>query len=129
MPYTPPVLQFDAPEHARNKVLRANQFHELVVLQYKNSYEDFWGLHPEGDSRYSVAEMQSILDVLGATAIDMLSDAGAFVQYLATAYPGSIDAKYLDAAFDYSVGQSGITVTALKDVWKKPEEENDDIGN
>lgn len=129
MAYTPPVLSFAALEHARNKVLRANQFQELVVQQYKNTYEDFWGLFPDGDSRYTVDEMQSILDVLGATAIDMLTDAGAFVQYLATAYPGAVDEKYFDAAFDYTVGESGITVTALKDVWKKPEEEENAPGN
>ena len=125
MPYTPPVLSFDAPEHARNKVLRANQFQELVVQQYKGLYEDVWGLNPDGGTRYSVQEMQSILDVLGPVAIDMIQDGGAFAQFITTAYPGVLEEKYLDTAFDYTIGQNGITVTALREVWEKKEETNE----
>ena len=127
MNYPEPTKQFDALDHARNKVIRANQFQELVISQFKSAYEDFWGLSADGDSRYSVAEMQSILDVMPqSTAIDILQDAGAMVQYLSAAYPNAVDAKYMDAAWDYTIGQNGITVTALKDVWKKKEEKTDE---
>lgn len=127
MNYPEPTKQFDALDHARNKVIRANQFQELVVSQFKSAYEDFWGLASDGDSRYSVAEMQLILDTMPqSTAIDILQDAGAMVQYLSAAYPDAVDAKYLDAAFDYTIGPSGIVVTGLKDAWKKKEEKTDE---
>ena len=127
MNYPEPTKQFDALDHARNKVIRANQFQELVVQQYKGLYEDVWGLNSDGGSRYTVEEMQSILDTMPqSTAIDMLTDAAAFVQYIAAAYPGKLDAKYVDAAFDYTIGATGIVVSGLKDVWKKKEEKTDE---
>lgn len=129
MNYPEPTKTFDALDHARNKVIRANQFQELVVQQYRGLYEEVWGLNPEGGTRYSVQEMQSILDVLGPVAIDMIQDGGAFAQFIATAYPGVLEEKYLDTAFDYTIGQSGITVTALREVWQKKEEANEPDAN
>lgn len=123
MGYPTPEQTFDALDHARNKVLRANQFQELVVQQYKGLYEDVWGLNPEGGSRYSVEEMQSVFDVMGATAIDMLQDGGAFAQFIATAYPGVLEEKYLDTAWEYTVGEAGIQIVALREAWMPVEEE------
>lgn len=124
MGYPAPEQTFDALEHARNKVLRANQFQELVVQQYKNSYEDFWGLNPEGGSRYSVQEMQAIVDAMPqATAADILADAYAFVVYVTQAYPGQLEAKYHDTAWSYTVGEAGIQIVALREAWMPVEEE------
>ena len=124
MGYPTPEQTFDALDHARNKVLRANQFQDLVVQQYRNAYEDFWGLNPEGGSRYSVEEMQAILDAMPqATAADMLADAYQFVLYVTQAYPGELDAKYHDTAWDYTVGEAGIQVIALREAWEPVVEE------
>lgn len=119
MPYDLPTSSFDAVEHARNKILRANQFQELVVSQFVATYEDFWGLRPEGGSRYTTQEMQSILDAMPmATAIDILTDAAGFKNYVNTAYPGQLPAKYHESAWDYTVGQTGITLTQLRPEWQ-----------
>lgn len=123
MSYPAPQQQFDSLEHARNKVLRANQFQDLVIQQYRNTYEDFWGLNPEGGSRYSVQEMQAILDAMPqTTAADILADAAAFVTYVTQAYPDKLESKYHDTAWDYTMGQSGIQVTALREAWVPVEE-------
>lgn len=124
MKYPEPNQTFDALDHARNKVLRANQFQELVIQQYKNSFEDFWGLNPEGGTRYSVEEMQAVLDVMPqATAIDVLGDSAGFVAYLMQAYPGLLEEKYQSSAWDYTISEGAITVTGLKPIWEKKEEQ------
>lgn len=124
MSYPEPTQTFDALDHARNKVLRANQFQELVIQQYKNSFEDFWGLSPEGGTKYSVEEMQSVLDAMPqATAIDILQDSAGFVAYVLQAYPGKLEEKYQGSAWDYTIDANGITVTALKPVWEKQEQQ------
>lgn len=124
MSYPEPTQTFDALDHARNKVLRANQFQELVIQQYKNSFEDFWGLSPEGGTKYSVEEMQAVLDAMPqATAIDILQDSAGFVAYVMQAYPDKLEEKYQASAWDYTIDANGITVTALKPVWEKQEQQ------
>lgn len=125
MPYDLPTPQFDAVEHASNRVLQANAFESLIVQQFKSLYHEFWGVSdPPTGSRFTVAEMQSILDAMPqSTAIDMMTDAAAFVIYISSAYPGAMPAKYGTAAFDYTIGQNGITLTSLKSDWETPEEE------
>lgn len=121
MAYEIPVKTFDAVEHAKNKALRANQLQEMILTQFKESYHDFWGVtNPPTGSRYTVSEMQAVLDVMPATVIDILTDAAQFYGYISGAYPDSIDAKYSTAAFDYSVGQNGIQLSSLKNVWETP---------
>lgn len=123
MKYPEPNQAFDALDHARNKVLRANQFQDLVIQQYKNSFEDFWGLSPEGGTKYSVEEMQAVLDAMPqATAIDVLNDSAGFVAYLMQAYPGVLEEKYQSSAWDYTFDANGITVTGLKPIWEKQDE-------
>jgi len=125
MSYPEPVKTFDAVEHARNKVLRANQFQELVIQQFKNAYEDFWGLNPDGGSRYTAEEMQAILDVMPqTTAIDILGDSSRFVDYISAAYPNQLDEKYQEAAWEFTIGTNGIVITELRPEWMpKPQEE------
>jgi hypothetical protein len=124
MPYDLPESQFDAVEHASNRVLQANAFESLIVQQFKSLYHEFWGVtDPPTGSRFSVAEMQSILNAMPqSTAIDMMTDAAAFVVYIAAAYPLAMDAKYGTAAFNYTIDQNGITLTSLKADWETPEE-------
>lgn len=120
MKYPEPNQPFDALDHARNKVLRANQFQELVIQQYKSSFEDFWGLNPEGGTKYSAEEMQAVLDAMPkATAIDILQDSAGFVAYVMQAYPGTLEEKYQGSAWDYTIDANGITVTGLKSIWEK----------
>jgi len=120
MPYDLPELTFDAVEHARNKILRANQFQELVIQQFVAAYEDFWGVNPNGGSRYTTEQMQSILDAMPmATALDILTDASEFKTYLNTAYPGQLAAKYHESAWAYTASQSGITLTELRPAWQE----------
>lgn len=120
MSYPDPGEMFNALDHARNKILRANQFQELVIQQYKNSFEDFWGLSPEGGTKYSVEEMQAVLDAMPqATAIDILQDSAGFVAYVMQAYPGKLDEKYQASAWNYTIDANGITVTGLKPIWEK----------
>ena len=124
MNYPEPVKNFDSIDHARNKVLRANQFQELVIQQYKNAFEDFWGLNPDGGSRYTAQEMQAVLDAMPqSTAIDVLTDAGAFVTYIISAYPDQLPEKYQSAAWEYTVGENGIIVSSLKEAWEKEDKE------
>jgi hypothetical protein len=142
MPFEVPVKTFDAVEHAKNKVLRANQLEETILQQFKSSYEDFWGVSGSekketvdgvetttfvgGGSRYTVEEMQSILNTMGATAIQILTAAAGLTQFIEAAYSGALPDHYKTAAFEYEVGQNGLTLTKLADAWAVPVEENQD---
>ena len=124
MPFEVPTKPFDAIEHAKNKVLRANQLEELILQQFKANYEDFWGVNGSdktetidkeqvttfvgGGSRYSVEEMQS----MGA--------ASGLTQFILAAYPESLPPRYQAAAFDYKVDGGRIVLTQLSDAWSTP---------
>ncbi len=134
MPYETPIEQFNAVEHARNAVVRANQFSELVVQQFIAAYEDFWGLYPEGGSRYTAEQMQAKLDAMPmTTAVDILQDAAAFKTFIAQAYPGALPEKYHESAWGYVLDQQGLHVTSLRPAWEPPapeqEEENVEGGH
>lgn len=136
MPFEVPTSTFNAQEHATNKVLRSNQLEVTILEQFKTAYEDFWGVSGSDDvkgidegqaptfasngSRYSVEEMQSILNVLGATAIQILTAAAGLVEFIDIAYPGVLADRYKGAAFDYTVGPSGLTLTELNAAWAVP---------
>lgn len=128
MPYELPTVPFDAFEHAKNRVLRANQFEVLVLQQFKEMYHDFWGVSdPPAGSRYTVEEMHAVLDAMPmSTAIDMMTDAATFYGFVSQAYPGAMPEQYGTAAFDYTIGQTGITLTGLKPVWETPPEEDEE---
>jgi hypothetical protein len=124
MAYELPVKIFNAGEHAKNRVIRANQFQNDIITQFKESYYDFWGVtSPPTGSRYTVEEMQAILDVAPTTFIDILTDAAQFCSYIAGTYPDSIESKYLTAAFDYNIGETGIILSSLKPEWLAPVKE------
>ena len=124
MTYEIPVKTFDAVEHAKNKALRANQYQEMILTQFKESYHDFWGVSsPPTGSRYTVEEMQAVLDVMPATVINILTDASQFYAYVTGTYPDSIESKYSIAAFDYNIGETGIIISSLKPEWLAPVEE------
>ena len=60
--YPLPAEPFNAIEHARNKILRANQTQEGIIQQWKSAYEDFYGLLPNGGSQYTSQQMQQVLE-------------------------------------------------------------------
>ena len=113
---------FNALEHARNKILRANQFQQLVLQQWLATYEDFYGLQPGGGSRYTTAQMQAVIDAMpAATARDIIQDSGAFVAFVNQAAPGAIADKYQSPAFEMTDDGATITVGDLKPAWQQPE--------
>ena len=130
--YPVPDERFNAIEHARNKILQANQFQRLVLQQWIATYEEFYGLLPEGGSRYTTAEMQSVIDAMPAvTARDIIADSAAFVSFVNTAAPGVIGDQYQSPAFEMTDDGNMITVGELKAEWQpKPEEaaDGDTIG-
>ncbi len=139
MPFEVPEQSFNANEHARNKLLRANQLEQIILQQFVAAYEDFWGVSGsdqttivDGEpvttfvgagSVYTVDQMQAILDAMPqSTAIDVLTDAAQLVGFIDVAYPGVLADRYKTAAFTYTIGQSGITLTGLAAAWTPPEE-------
>lgn len=124
--YTLPDEQFNAREHAKNAVLRANQFAELVVQQFIMTYEDFWGLYPDGGSRYTAEQMQAKLEAMPmATAVDILNDAAAFKTFIAQAYPDTLPAKYQESAWNFTVDSQGLHITSLRPAWEPASEEDE----
>ena len=121
--YPVPEETFDAREHARNKVLRANQLQETILQHYRATFEDFWGVqNPPAGSRYTTQQMQQIINAIPqSVAIDMLSDSRAFGQFIEQAYPGVLPDKYQSTAFETTIHNGNtIVVGPLKDVWKAP---------
>lgn len=142
MAFKIPPVKFDAYEHARNKAIRSNQFLELVLQQFTEAYELFWGVsgteQPVNDadgnpadttefvgsgSRYTTEEMQSVIDTLGGEAlIAILTQTAGFTQFLNAAYPGVLPDRYQKAAFDYKMDETGIHLVGLNETWSKKEE-------
>lgn len=123
MPYPIPEDQFDAIEHARNKVVRANQLQELILQQYTSTYQDFWGVSdPPTGSRYTTEQMQQVINAIPqSVAIDMLQDSRAFADFVQSAYPGLLDAKYSQSAFAYTLHNGNtIVIGELLPAWQAP---------
>jgi hypothetical protein len=117
--YPVPDEQFNAIEHARNKILRANQFQQLVLSQWIATYLDFYGLSQSGGSRYTTAQMQAIIDAMpAATARDIMGDSAAFVAFVNQAAPGAIANKYQSPAFAMTDDGQQITVGDLRPEWQ-----------
>lgn len=118
--YPLPAEPFNAIEHARNKILQANQFQQLVLQQWIATYEEFYGLFPEGGSRYTTQQMQAVVDAMPAsTARDIIADSAAFVSFVNTAAPGAIGDRYQSPAFEMTDDGITITVGNLKPAWQE----------
>jgi len=117
--YPVPGEEFIASEHARNKIIRANQFQQLVLGQWIDTYLDFYGLLPDGGSRYTTAQMQATIDAMpAATARDIMGDSAAFVAFVNQAAPGVIADKYQSPAFVMTDDGQQITVGDLRPEWQ-----------
>ena len=121
--YPVPEETFDAREHARNKVLRANQLQQSVLDGFRATFEDFWGVQwPPKGSRHTTAEMQQIINAIPqSTAIDMLQDSQALRDFINAAYPGVLETQYQSTAFVVTIHNGNtIVIGELKDIWKAP---------
>lgn len=121
--YPVPEQTFDAREHARNKVLRANQLQETILDQYRATFEDFWGVQwPPKGSRHTTAEMQQIVNAIPqSVALDMLQDSQALREFINAAYPGALPTQYQSTAFVVTIHNGNtIVIGELKDIWKAP---------
>ena len=124
--YPVPEQTFDAREHARNKVLRANQLQETVLDHYKATFEDFWGVQwPPKGSRHTTAEMQQIINAIPqTTALVMLQNSQAMRDFINSAYPGALETQYQSTAFNVTIHNGNtIVIGELKDIWKDPQTE------
>lgn len=138
--------QSDVGHHTAS--IRSNQFLELVLQQFTDAYESFWGVSGSiqevkdekgnnvldenqmpikkfvgGGSRYTTEEMQSIIESLGLEVlVAILTQTAGFTQFLNAAYPGILPDHYQTAAFDYTFGPSGIVLGELNHFWSIPED-------
>lgn len=121
--YPVPEEAFDAREHARNKVLKANQLQASILEGYKGAFEDFWGVQwPPKGSRHTTAEMQQIVNAIPqSVALDMLQDSQALREFINAAYPGALPTQYQSTAFVVTIHNGNtIVIGELKDMWKAP---------
>lgn len=125
MAFPVPPKVFNALDHARNKAIESNQFTDSVLTQFRSTFEEFWGVAGSvkngffigSGSRYSLAEMQSIIDALGAGLLDIMGQATAFTQFVDAAYPGALPDRYQQAAFDYTIEPTGVVLTGVNAAW------------
>lgn len=117
--YPVPDEGFNSNEHARNKVLRANQTQDGIVQQWKGAYEDFYGLAPDSGSRYTSEQMQQILaDMPFATCRAIMSASAKFVAFVDSVDPGALEDKWKSPAFEMTDDGNVITVGELKPAWQ-----------
>ena len=117
--YPLPAESFSPIEHARNKIIRANQTQEGIIQQWQSAYEDFYGRNPGGGSRYTSQQMQQILAAMPFDVCrDIMSDSAAFVAFVESAKPGALEDKYKTPAFALTDDGTTITVGDLKSAWQ-----------
>lgn len=119
MPFEIPQAQFDAGLHARRSLLTANRLEQVLLTLFIEAYHDFWGVSdPSNGSIYTTEQMQLKIESMGMpTAIQVLTEAAGLVAYINMAYPNSLNEKYSTAAFEYTIGESGLIMGQLKEVW------------
>lgn len=121
MTYSPPDAEFSASLVARNVVINANQFRDLISQQYIASYHQFWGIGTR-----TVEEQQSVIDVLGQVGLQILTDSAAFVEFVDEAYPGSLPKRYQSSPYTYELTADGrLILLDLKEAWNEEASEAD----
>lgn len=139
MAFELPPEQFNAVEWTRNKLIRSNQTKEAILRAFTSGYEDFWGVSGSdktekvddvdvttfvgNGSRHTLEEMQACIDLMGATIIQVRTEATEFVQFAVAAYSDEFPERYRAAAFDYTIDQTTgrLVLTGISKVWAKPE--------
>ena len=118
--YPLPPDTFNAGDWARNKVLRANQGRQAILLEFLTLYQDFWGVSEPGrGSKHTSSEMQQIINIMPqATALQMLSDSNSLRDYINSVAPGVIPAPYMDTAFITTISNNTIVIGDLRPAWQ-----------
>lgn len=117
--YPVPDQAFNALEHARNRILKANQTQEGMIQLWKNAYLDFYWLNPNGGSQYTTAQMQAVInDMPASTCRDIMADSAKFVEFVDSAKPGALEEKWKSPAFEMTDDGITITVGELKPAWQ-----------
>jgi hypothetical protein len=127
---------FDAALWAENKVLKLNQREVEVYRNFINDYESFWEVSGSdktetvdgvevttfvgAGSRHTVEEMQAILDAIGTAGFVAVATASSKMIAYIEDNGGTVPDRYKTAAFEYTIGPSGITLTKLSDAWAVP---------
>jgi hypothetical protein len=139
MPFEVPTRPtFDATLWAENKVLKLNQREVEVFRNFINDYESFWEVSGAdgtkvvdgvsvttfvgGGSRHTVEEMQAILDAIGTAGFVAVATASSKMIAYIEDNGGTVPDRYKTAAFEYTIGPSGIVLTKLADAWAVPVE-------
>jgi hypothetical protein len=116
MPFELPVKTFDANGYARELVSKFNRNEELQLLNYIESYNDFWQL-----GVISKDDMQASLDVLGSVAIGMMVAAAEWIAIIKSKYGANWDTqydKYLSCPYSYIIDGDGRFVLGdLNEAW------------
>ena len=115
--YPVPQEIFNSQEHARNKVLRANQTQVSIVKMWQDSYEDFYGIDPTG-SRYTPQQMQEIIDAISHPIFfQIANNSRAFVLFVDQIDPNFLEDKYKTPAFELNYVDDTVFVGELKPEW------------
>ncbi len=137
MPFEVPTRPtFDADLWAQNKVLKLNQREVSVFGEFIGDYQSFWEVSGAdktetidgvevttfvgGGSRHTVEEMQSILDAIGTAGFVAVATASSKMIAYIEDNGGTVPDRYKTAAFEYTIGPSGIVLTKLADAWAVP---------
>jgi hypothetical protein len=112
---------FPALVYAQDRVALATQFRADVVAKYVSNYENFWAI---GRDEVGLPEMQAILDTLGTTGLQILTDSAGYVAGILASFPNELEEKYHSAPYEYTV-EAGprIVLAELKEAWQ-PQEDN-----
>ena len=137
MPFEVPTRPtFDADLWAQNKVLKLNQREVSVFGEFIGDYQSFWEVSGAdktetvdgvevttfvgGGSRHTVEEMQAILDAIGTAGFVAVATASSKMIAYIEDNGGVVPDRYKTAAFEYTIGPSGIMLTKLADAWAVP---------
>ena len=104
---------------AKDSIEVANQFMRDEVQRYVGMYETFWYI---GRDDVDMVEMQAVLDAMGMSGIQVLTQAVGHVAYLKTTFDEvAFPAKYWTAPYSYVV-EAGprIVLTELLPAWLPP---------
>ena len=122
------TASFDANLNANLRSKEAGAIAEKLLRTYIDGYEKFWQTpKTHGERALSMENVQAMLDAAPAAMNEILSDAGAFVTFVATTYPEHVGTdlfpnRYL--SMPYETDEAG-RLTSLKPDW---EEENPEEG-
>jgi hypothetical protein len=117
-------------EFAKNKCLTINSCIDSIYRNWVNSYEEFYGINPNGGSRHSSEEFERILRFIPvASLVKILRNSSSFIELIDTIAPGELPNKYRSPAFEVSFSSSGVVVGPLKPGWQEKESTQEEEPN